>query len=342
MRIFEGFQHGVDFGGWLSQCDYSKERFDTFIVEDDFKKVSEWGLDHVRVPIDYNLIQDEEGNYKEDGFVYIDNAISWCEKYGLNMLLDLHKTYGYSFDVGEKQDGFFDNEAYQERFYKLWEKLATKYGNIGDRVAFELLNEVTDKETSDKWNEISKKCIERIRVIAPTVKILIGGYFNNSIEALPDLLPPYDENIVYNFHCYEPLAFTHQGAYWVATMKADFRISIKEPMSVYKDVTQSILQEKLGTYDGFDMTKNPGTDYFEFYLSKAVKLAEERNVALYCGEYGVINKADPEETLEWYKSFSEVFNKYNVGRAAWNYKEMDFGIIDEHLKDVQDEIIKCL
>ena len=31
---FEGYKRGVNFGGWLSQCDHTKRRYDTFITED--------------------------------------------------------------------------------------------------------------------------------------------------------------------------------------------------------------------------------------------------------------------------------------------------------------------
>ena len=31
-----GFYRGVNLGGWMSQCDYSDERLDSFITEDDF------------------------------------------------------------------------------------------------------------------------------------------------------------------------------------------------------------------------------------------------------------------------------------------------------------------
>ena len=34
---------------------------------------------------------------------------------------------------------------------------------------------------------------------------------------------PYDDKIIYNFHCYEPLIFTHQGAYWIPSMDTSFR-----------------------------------------------------------------------------------------------------------------------
>ena len=32
----KGFYKGVNFGGWLSQCNYEKEHLDTFITENDF------------------------------------------------------------------------------------------------------------------------------------------------------------------------------------------------------------------------------------------------------------------------------------------------------------------
>ena len=34
-----------------------------------------------------------------------------------------------------------------------------------------------------------------------------------------------DRKVVYTFHSYEPMIFTHQGAYWVQDMPADFRIA---------------------------------------------------------------------------------------------------------------------
>lgn len=49
------------------------------------------------------------------------------------------------------------------------------------------------------------------RAIAPDTIILVGSYDNNSAPAVVDLTPPYDDRVVYNFHCYEPLKFTHQG-----------------------------------------------------------------------------------------------------------------------------------
>ncbi|MCR5744153.1 MAG: glycoside hydrolase family 5 protein [Lachnospiraceae bacterium] len=316
MRTLEGYMHGINLGGWLSQCNHTKERYDTFIVEKDIEVIRRWGLDHVRVPVDYNLVEDTDGNYKADGFAYIDRALGWCEKYGLNMVLDLHKTYGFSFDAGEKETGFFESGYFQERFYRLWEKFAERYGMYSNRLAFELLNEVTDREYSDAWNRISTECIRRIRNIAPDIKILLGGYYNNSITALKDLPIPRDPNIVYNFHCYEPIKFTHQGAPWVDWMDHDFRQSIDE--------------------------SEASVSYFENLIGEAVKVSVERGVRLYCGEFGVIDRATPEDAAKWYKFICTVMEKYGIGHAAWSYKEMDFGLADRRMDSVRGEILSVL
>ena len=63
MKIFNGYMHGINLGGWFSQCDYSKERYDHFIKEEDLAQIKRWGLDHVRLPVDYNLVEEKDGTY---------------------------------------------------------------------------------------------------------------------------------------------------------------------------------------------------------------------------------------------------------------------------------------
>lgn len=312
-----GFYKGVDLGGWLSQCDYSEDRLNNFITEPDFEKIAFWGLDHVRLPIDYNILENEDGTYKEDGFQRIERALALAEKYGLNTVIDLHKTAGFSFDFGENESGFFESEKFQERFYRLWEELAKRFGNRPDKAAFELLNEVTDQKFIDAWNRIVKECIKRIRVYAPDTLILVGSYWNNSPEAVKDLESPYDDKVIYNFHCYAPIEFTHQGAPWaqeLVDLDARYRFE--------------------------DLEITP--ELFERLFLPAIEKAKSYGTCVYCGEYGVIDIAAPEDTLKWYKVINSVFEKYNISRAAWSYKEMDFGLSDSRMDKVRDELIKYL
>lgn len=336
MTKWIGYQHGVNFGGWLSQCKYTKEHFDTFITEEDFKDVSQWEIDHLRIPFDYNVIQNQDGSFKEDGFAYLEKSVQYCEKYKLNLLLDLHKTKGYSFDAGEREEGFFEKEELQENFYAVWEEIARRFGNIGERVAFELLNEVVEQEVCQKWNEVAIECMERIRKIAPKVKIVFGGYWNNNAAAVRDLAMPYDENVVYNFHCYDPLLFTHQGAYWVDGMPKGYRCSFSHTVEEIRKKTEELIPYGLMIFQSMDKTDVPlGKAFFMDAMKEAAQVAKDRNVMLYCGEYGVIELAEHKDTIAWYQAIEQAFDEYGIGRAAWSYKEMDFdlkGFSDTELK----------
>ncbi|MDE6762952.1 MAG: glycoside hydrolase family 5 protein [Oscillospiraceae bacterium] len=316
MKTFTGYEKGVNLGGWLSQCCHEYEHYDSFIGKSDIEKIASWGLDHVRLPIDYNLVEDSDGNTVEKGFGYIDSAIKWCGEAGLNLVLDLHKTAGYSFDKGEQECGFFESKELRERFYRLWEKLAERYGKYSDRVAFELLNEVTDKSYSDVWNEAIYVCIERIRAVAPDTTIIVGGYWNNSPDALPDLVKPYDDNVILSFHCYDPMDFTHQGAEWVDGMDVSFRKSFDE-----NEIT---------------------SDYFAGRFSSAIETAEKYGAALYCGEYGVIEKAEPQDVLKWYKAINGAFKRFGISHCAWNYKQKDFGLSDKWIESAIGELVNYL
>ncbi len=314
-----GFYRGIDLGGWLSQCDYSEDRLDNFITEPDFAKIASWGLDHVRIPVDYNILENEDGTaWLESGFERIDRAVGLAKKHGLNAIVDLHKTAGFSFDEGERESGFFESEKYQERFYRLWEELAKRFAKYADHVAFELLNEVTEQRFIGEWNRISRECIRRIRAYAPDTLILLGSYWNNSAEAVKDLEKPFDDKVIYNFHCYEPLAFTHQGAYWI-----------------YDDAFD---QNARPRFDDMDITG----ETFEKLFAEALQKAKENGTELYCGEYGVIDIASPEDTLKWFRTIHGVFEKYGISRAAWSYKEMDFGIADARMDGVREELLTYL
>ena len=310
-----GFYRGVNLGGWFSQCDYSEERMDHFITEKDFEVISGWGLDHVRIPVDYNVMESEDGNWKADGFRRIEKALKCAVKNGLKVVLDLHKTAGFSFDIGEKEEGFFVSNSFQLRFYRLWEEIARQFTDAGN-VAFELLNEVTDASFIDAWNRISAECIQRIRKLSPDSLILLGSYHNNAPDALKDLNAPADKRVIYNFHCYDPLPFTHQGAPWVPWLNPAARVPFEEA--------------------------GINEDYFENAFASAIETAEKCQTALYCGEYGVIDRASPEDTVRWYRIIHDTFENHGIARSAWSYRQMDFGLSDARLDSVRNKLIPLL
>ena len=83
-------------------------------------------------------------------------------------------------------------------------------------------------------------------------------------------------------------------------------------------------------------------EYFENFFASAIEAAKKNGTTLYCGEYGVIDKVSPEDTLKWFKCINAVFEKHGIARSAWSYKEMDFGLSDTRLDGIRDELLKYL
>ena len=345
MKKFEGFQKGVNLGGWISQFDkYSIEHFDTFITEKDIEYIASLGFDHVRVPVDYNVLEDEEGNVKENGFGYLQSCLDWCKKYGLHMLIDLHECYGYSFDPLKKdmdRAKFFYDKALQDRFMNLWREIAKRFGQYSETVAFEPLNEVVLESVADAWNDILARFIALIREYSKDIWIVCGGVCYNSVLTVPLLKVPFDEKIVYNFHCYEPFPFTHQGAYWVEQMPSDFRIDYPADMDTYKERSKVIDPDMGGAIFKVKVDKL-GPDFFETIFKPALEKSKQDDIPLYCGEYGVIDLADNHGKIRWLKDIHTVFEKYGIGNALWNYKEKDFGLVNEQFADIKDEFIAMM
>ena len=183
-------------------------------------------------------------------------------------------------------------------------------------MVFELLNEVTEPHYIDTWNRVSNEAIRRIRVYAPNTVILVGSYHHNSAAAVTELAPPQDDRVVYNFHCYEPMRYTHQGAGWVP------------PLAHLTGVTC----EDSGVCEAL----------FEGVFAPAIEAALDNHTALYCGEYGVIDVVPPQDAIKWFRAINAVFEKHGIARCAWSYKQMDFGLCDASWDELRGELVKVL
>ena len=340
MKKFDGFLAGVNLGGWISQYRIaSKEHFDSFITEADIAQIASWGMDHVRLPIDYMVLEDDDKpfEYKEDGFAYVDSCIRWCEKYNLNIILDLHRAPGYAFHT-LNENKLFEDELMQKRYIGLWKAFADRYKNYGKNLVFELLNEIVEPD-STRWNKLSKRAVEEIRSIDKDRVIIIGGNNYNSVHTMHELDIIDDSNLVYTFHFYEPHIFTHQKASWEPLLK-DLEFEVPYPSG--KEVYEAYLAKNEEFRNKYPYSGIIDKEYIRSRLKPALKVAKERNAILYCGEYGVIENAPAESKLKWHKDLSDLLIEYGIGRAVWSYKLMNFPMVDKNSVVVNKDLIEIV
>lgn len=332
------YQKGINLGGFLSQCEHSREHYETFITEKDIQKIAGWGLDHVRIPIDYEVFETKSGEGREENYRLVEQVLGWCEKAGLSVIIDLHKAAGYDFNEVQTKgkNSLFEDEGLQQRFLGLWGKIAQHYGKYSF-VAFELLNEVVNPEYVESWNKLIARTVAHIRQYAKDTLIIYGGVEWNSAKRVK-FLEPVDENVMFTFHYYEPLLFTHQKAYWVAAMDPEQEIPYTDDMDWYRQQS-----EKLGL-QGKPVVEaraaKMGVTFHEEMLEEAIEYARNLDVKLYCGEFGVIDRAPAEDTARWFADVVSLFEENEIGYAMWNYREKDFGILDEHYMELRRRLFR--
>lgn len=330
---------GINLGGYLSQCEHSFSHYEAFLSEEDIRKIADMGFDHVRLPIDYEVLEQEDGQPIEEGYALVSRVVDWCKSAHLKIVLDLHKAYGYDFnDAGaEGKNDLFTNEKLKQRFVRLWVRIATRFQEY-DHVVFELLNEVVEKENAVLWNALIDETMKAIRTITRDIPVIYGGIQWNSVKTLKLLEQPKYENVIYTFHFYEPLLFTHQKAYWVPAMDPEEDILYPESMQYYCEKS-----EKLG-YQGEVVTKaksqTMGTEFIREMILEAVIAAKKAEVPLYCGEFGVIDAAPLPDTLRWFRDVEQVFSEYGIGCAVWCYKEKDFGLMGSHYDAIRQDLLR--
>ena len=332
---------GINLGGFLSQCVYEREHYRTFIVEEDIRRIRAMGFDHVRLPFDYPIVETEAGVRIQAGYDDIARVVRWCDMYGLTIILDLHRAYGYDFnDAGDaERNSLFASEEKQERFLNLWAQVADAFGHE-DHVVFELLNEVVEEENTEGWNALIAKAVAQIRAVNRKTPIIYGGIRWNSAETLRYLEIPKEENILFTFHFYEPLLFTHQRAHWVPELIGVPDIPYPWNMPAYRKQALELGTKGLSVLHS--QSEEMGKPFLREMMAEAVRAASAAGVGLYCGEFGVIDQAPLEDTVRWFRDVIDVLGEFDIGFGLWTYKEKDFGLMDEHYAPIRERLLAIL
>ena len=106
-------------------------------------------------------------------------------------------------------------------------------------------------------------------------------------------------------------------------------------------LTQSCLIASNGVIF-LDEVKELGPRFFEIIFKDAIEAAAKYDAPLYCGEYGAIDLSDNPSKINWLRDIHTAFKNHGIGRALWNYKEKDFGFVDESFAEVKDDFIAVL
>lgn len=327
---------GTNLAHWLSQTRRTGDERREFIQQKDIAYIAELGFDHVRLPIDEMQMWDDQGNRDEDAFEIMHDAIRWSLKHELMVLIDLHILRSHHFNASEKP--LWTEAEAQEKFIQLWRDLSQALRDYpADMVAYELMNEPVADDPDD-WNKLLAKAFTVVRELEPERTVVIGSNKWQSADTFDVLEVPADDNIILSYHFYEPFMLSHYGTSWtflknytgpvhypgVILTREEFDALPEDQKEVAKDwVGRSFDKEKLT-----EMMKKP------------LRMAKALGLPLYCGEYGVFDKAPMADRLRWYTDIIAIFREHNVSSANWNYKSDQFGFVGNDGEPI--EVVKSV
>ncbi len=317
-RRAEHLRHGINVSMWYAQTrDFSAAHLDAYTNSTDFAMIKSLGFDHVRLSIDPEWLIDEPqaGTLKAQPMARLDKTVAELESAGLNVILDMHPEDSFKNPLAKGEDG-------AQRFYAFWGNFAKHYATSDpEKVFFEIMNEPTMDDLY-RWQGIQARAVMRIRTAAPQHTILATASNYSSIDNLVAMEPVRDENVIYTFHEYNPMWFTHQGASW-GSQGWVFLRNVPYPSTPQN--IQAVLGQEPDERARLQVQRYGLERWDASRLGAEVAAmadwAQRRGVPLYCGEFGVYkNYSNKAMRATWISDVRTALESKHIGWAMWDWQ----------------------
>ncbi len=309
-NLMEYFSTDAD---WMNHFPYKN---DGIFPEDDFKWMSDWGFNFVRLPMDYRFWTDPNDLLKvnEKMIEPIDRAIRLGEKYGVHVTIGLHRAPGFcildgnddqasGIHIKREKTSVYRDQGTLDAFIHQWVYFARRYKGISNaKVTFNLVNEPIDV----KWTQPSSDLKDYIRVVRaavsgiraedPTRLIVTDGY-DAGRTPIPEL---YDTGILQSGHDYSPVQLTHYHCAWARPASMTWPL----PTWPLKDASGKVIADR----ETLAAEVAPWKD-----LAK-------RGIPIHFGETGCNRYTPPKVYYAWLSDMLDVINDLKCGWAFWNFR----------------------
>lgn len=289
------------------------------------------GMTHIRLPVFAERVLP----HFSDGAT-ISRTLDDLDR-ALDMLLDAGYAVSVDMHPGAGLPRLYRGDPH-EAFQALsagWLKLATRLRRRpAKRVFAELLNEPPTDDAV--WRQQAETLVARLRDPLPETVMIVGPAPYQRVEALAAWTPLPDANVIYAFHYYDPMAFTHQGETWDATSPfgqmagVPFPIDPDDPKVARLRAT---LPQTLTPAAATELVQTLSRPWSETTIGEAfAPLAAWRRahaVPVMLNEFGVLRfKARPADRAAWIGAVRREAERHGFGWAHWEFSN-GFGLLDD-------------
>ncbi|MFZ5821044.1 MAG: glycoside hydrolase family 5 protein [Chloroflexota bacterium] len=173
---------------------------------EDYRRVAGLGMNVVRLNMSYLLFEQDENPYRYDaeGWDWLDEQVNAARAAGVYLMPDIHAPQGGYQAPGYDGD-FWENPEPRERLKALWLEIARRYRNETQIAAYSLFNEPFTNNRNQLWVTYARELVEAIRSVDKNHLLDVE---QDVATMIPFSLP--DDNLMYDFHCYEPWRYSTQ------------------------------------------------------------------------------------------------------------------------------------
>lgn len=231
---------------------------------------------------------------------HLDHVLDWCEKYGVAAVVDLHSPPGgQAFSAGyiTARGRIFTEPQAQDKFVQVWQCIATRYKGRRIIWGFDLVNEPDDSMLAENcldWNCLADKAARAVRAADPDRILIVEPDQWGGPQGFADFKPLDLQRVVYSFHFYQPMQFTHQG----------------------------IQQRPAGvTYPGLIAQERWDKARLEREMQPAIEFAKKYRVQMYVGEFSAIRTAPHGSAAKYLADLIDILEQQGFDWSYHAYRE---------------------
>jgi endoglucanase len=323
LRRSAALARGINLSSWFaSSSDLSAAHIARHVTPADLKLIHDLGFTYVRVGFDPTQFTDGGLNSPQSkaALARLDQAVHDILAAHLSVSLCLFPNDDYKKTLAV--------QVGVDRYLYLWRALAQHYaGADPDHVFFELINE---PELNDpyRWDGIQAAAVNVIRGVDAAHTIIATGSFYSGLPEMLKVQPVRDANVIYNFHFYEPMPFTHQGANW-GSFEWNYYKDIPYPATpeqlrgALANVPDESARYILYLYGAAGWNRAAMLGRLQF----ARAWADSNHVPIICDEFGAYRTTVPGDSRSRYiQDLRTSLEQLHIGWAMWDYNG-DFGLV---------------
>jgi endoglucanase len=303
--------HGINLSQWW------EDRQDRAVTSSELQNIRDLGFDFVRLPVSpawLDIADAAEHNKKMDALrcdlIAILNA-------DLRIVVDMHPSV-------DTADHLRQNTADLVPFVEShWQKMRTViHGLPPSRVILQLWNEPLVE--TGVWWRIQERIIKDLRTDFQDHTFIVSAGPFNGWWSLIEKTPYADPKLIYDFHFYDPMVFTHHGAEWlepkhVATADSPITYPVDTKFNFGDDfATQDYVAHGWGKHSIDEIVQHIGAWKNKYHTD------------VLCSEFGVYRAhVDDISRYAWLQDTTNALQKARIPWSLWEYRG-PFGIVDAH------------